>query len=977
MKKIQYSKLRLGAAPLVLGIALVSTPVFAQNAPAEEAEAEQIIVVTGSRIARPDLEGSSPVLVIGAEALENRGFENVADLATQLPQFAASFGTSRTQSTFSGAASSGLNTVNLRNLGGGRTLTLINGRRAAAGTTTSTAVDFNMIPSANIERIDILTGGTSAVYGADAVAGVVNIITKTDFEGLRVGGSYGISQRGDNRNPSGYVMFGTKFGDGGHVLLTGQIDYQGLVNCSQRSLCSEDFAWFPPAAAIRGPAAYSAVGQNATFFLTAGNGLGAVNATRVGDNLSYTDGSGNLIPFVTTRDGYNRNARRDLAIPTRRIMFAASAEYPVSDNVNAFIEFNYGKTRTNAAFEGHPFQSTAAGSLFGGGPGVTGLQANIPLNIQSTVGGVTTTIANPIIPTAVYNAATARGMTQLAWQQRFAAFDDRGAINQREMMRGVVGLRGDFELGVGKNWNYEVSYNYGRTKLDSLTRGLVSTRQLYYGVRTEVVDGQLRCADAGARATGCVPINPFVPFTDTMKNALNVSAGQSGESVLHDAVAFVSGSPFALPGGDFSVAFGAEYRTFSGYLDYDPSINNAEVTGNQIGDVAFVKTKTKELFIEARAPILGDMPMIESLVLEGAFRKSDPSRGGNYQTWNYGGTYEPISGLRLRVMRARAVRTPTPGELSGVGQTFGTVNDPCTATNRTANTTRAANCLADGVPANYNPPLNVLQSVGGFVGGNPNLAPEKATTLTYGLSFAPSFLPGFSLTVDRFEIKMSGIITTVGRQLKANQCYDTADRLFCEDLTRATNPNVPGANYVLTGVNDQLINVASLKIKGIDIDARYSFPAFGGRGSLSTIATIYDKAKQVSLPGQPATNLLGFAGGSTSDQGFIKFTANGNIGWNSDDFGFNYNIRYIGSAKNSPFVTPATAVKIGDRFYHNARFSFRVEKDYEFYVGVDNILDSKPPFFPSSTAGTQALDTIPAYYDVFGRSFYVGFKADF
>ncbi|MEH3036853.1 MAG: TonB-dependent receptor [Sphingomonas adhaesiva] len=982
-------RLRLLASSMMLGAGLLSMPAAAQveapqlpqEGPTDAAsDAPQDIVVTGSRIARTGVDTSVPTLQIGVEALEQRGFRNVADLATQLPQFAPSFGTSRTQSTFSGAASSGLNLINLRNLGGGRTLTLTNGRRMPGGTTTGTAVDFNTVPTANIERIEVVTGGASAIYGADAVAGVVNIITKTNFEGLEVGGSYGISERGDNENPSGYLMFGSKFGDGGHIMATVQADFQGEVSCATRDVCSQDFAWFPPAAAIRGPAAYSAVGVNGTFFLNAGptgSGLGAISATRVGSSTSYTDSNGNLIPFVTSRDGFNRNGARTLAQPTKRLLFAVDASYPISDSVSVFTELNYGSSRTDADFEGHPFQSTAAGSLFGGGPGVTGLQASIPVNINQTVGGVTTSVANPIIPTAVYNAAVARGQTTINWQQRFSAFDSRGATNDRTTVRAVAGVRGDFTVMGDKNWNWEVNYVYGRTKLDSLTRGLVSTRQLYYGLRTELTaNGTLQCADAGARATGCVPINPFLPYTDAQRRALSIDAGQSGESILNDAQAFVSGELFNLPGGPLAFAVGGEYRTFSGFLDYDAPINNAEVTGNQIGDVTLSKTITKEAYGELIAPVLADLPFIRRLTLEGAYRISDPSNGGNYSTWRYGGTWEPVGGLRFRVMRARAVRAPTPGELSGVGQTFGTVNDPCTVTNRSANATRAANCTADGVPATYDPPLNVQQSVAGFVGGNPNLAPERATTLTYGLAFEPSFIPGLSITVDRFEIKLTDVINTVGRQLKANQCYDTTSRLFCGDLTRSTNPNVPGANYVLTAVNDQLINVAALDIRGIDFELRYNRPLLNGRLSLQGIGTLYDKATQTALPGQPSTDLLGFAGGSTSDQGFVKFTGAANVGWQEEDgFGINYNLRYIGKARTSPFA-PATYPTIGDRFYHNARIVYNVDKQYQFYFGVNNIADSKPPFFPTSTAGTQALDTIPAFYDIFGRQFFAGFKVN-
>lgn len=972
MTKSNRIALRIGAAPIALAFAFISAPVQAQDSatPAQSVSAEEVgdvILVTGSRIRRPDIEGSTPTVVVGQQAFENRGIENFADLATQLPQFAPSFGSSRTQSTFSGAATSGLNTVNLRNLGGGRTLTLMNGRRMAGGTTTGTSVDFNTIPVANIERIEVITGGASAIYGADAVAGVVNIITDKSLEGFEVGASWGISEAGDNKNPNAYVRFGTSFGDGGYLQATGQFDYQGRVSCADRYLCAEDFFWSPPGDPIRGPAAYSAVGANGTFFLTAGNGLDAISATRIGDSLSFTDANGDLIPFVTARDGYNRNGVRDIAIPTKRYLAAIEASYPIDDLAEVFFEFNYGRSEIDANFEGHPFQSAQPGSLFGGGPGVAGLQPSIPID-------------NPFIPTAIRDAAIARGQTEIQWQQRFSALDDRGATNTRTMTRFVAGVRGDFQIAE-RDWNYEAYYVNARTELDSLTRGLVDTRNLYYGLRVEddpANPGQYRCVDEGARASGCVPINPFAPYTQQMQDALNVAAGQHGVSQLNNAVAYISGDLFELPGGPLSIALGGEIRSFSGYLDYDDPINNATVTGNQIGDVEKAKRTTKEVFVEGVAPILGDT-FIRSLTLEGAYRYSKPNNAESYSTWRYGGTLEPIDGLRFRVMRARAVREPVPGELSGVGQTFGTVNDPCNtaATLYQTDATVRANCLADGVPTNYAPPQNVLQSVGGFVGGNPDLSPESATTLTYGVAFTPTFAPGLSVTVDRFQIKLRDVINTVGRQLKANACYETTDRQFCGDLTRGTNPNVPGATWVLTAVNDQLINIASYDIRGIDFSVRYGVPLFNGALSFDATATHYDKAMQVPTPIADPENLLGFAGGSTSDQGWIKWTGNGNIGWRSDGgLSLNWNVRYIGKAGTSPFA-PDTYPTIGDRFYHNLRVGLTLEENYQIYAGIDNVFDSDPPFFPSSTAGTQALDTIPAYYDIFGRSYYIGTKLKF
>lgn len=980
---------RLMASTLFIGACVLATPAWAQSPgldgepqtgpiegtdPAVDAQGNPItgsdyILVTGSRIARgPNIENTVPTLVVGQEMFQATEAVNFADVATQLPQFAASFGASRTQSTFSGTATSGLQLVNLRNLGGGRTLTLLNGRRMPGGTTTGTAVDFNTIPSVNIARVEVITGGASAIYGADAVAGVVNIITRSNFEGLEAGASYRITQRGDDATPMGYMLFGSGIGDGGHILATVQVTRQGEVECNDRYLCAEDFFWAPPADPNRSPTARSGVGLFGRFFVPAGNGNPAFDVTRAGATTGEI--------FSTAIHGYNRNADRTLAQETDRFLVAFEGSYPIMQGVNLFAEANYGLSRTDAQFEGHPFQSNQAGSLFGGGPGVPGLQASIPID-------------NPFIPDFLRNAVLTNSptATSITWWDRFQNLAARGAENERQMFRMVGGVRGDFDLGLGSNWNYEVHYVYGQTTLDAQTRGLVSTRNLYYGLRVEADPanpGQFRCADAGARASGCVPINPFDGYNQAERDALNVSAGLRGRSEITDLQAFVSGPLMRLPGGDLSVAFGVERRTFSGFLDYDEEINNAQVTGNQIGDVDLVRRQTKEAYVEGVAPILGDLPFLQSLTLEGAYRWSDPSVGSSYDTWRYGGSAEFIPGVRVRAMRARAVREPTPGELSGVGQTFGVVTDPCideAGSKRQSNATVAANCLAAGVPVGYSPPQTIRQGTGGFVGGNPNLEPERATTLTYGIAIAPprsgplGFLNGFALTVDRFEIEIDDVIQTVGRQVKIDKCYE--EGLFCGDIVRGPHPLVPG-NAALIGVNDQLINLAEISLSGWDIEARYSFglPFANSRLTLQGVVTIYDKAEVVNLPGDEPEDFLDFAGGSTSEQGWIDITGVGNITYQQAGTTLNWNIRYIGEAGTANFA-PDTYPRIGDRWYHNVRVSQAVGENFEFYVGVNNIADSAPPFFPSGTAGTQALDTVPAYYDIFGRTFYSGVRLTF
>ena len=318
------------ALPMAIAAA-VSVTAFGYSpiVTAQQEEELQEIVVTGSRIPRGSTEESIPVLNLDAASFSNLGFENFAELAQTLPQFAPAFGESRSQSTFAGVATSGLNRANLRNLGTQRTVTLINGRRVPGGSATSQAVDFNNMPTANIERIEIMTGGASAIYGADAVAGVVNIITRKNFDGLEFDVSYSEALRhGDNENPNVSMMWGNTFDNGGHSLVTIQRTKQDQVSCVDREICEDDFFWGSPASPLFGPSARSGVPAGGRFF--------AGTSSYTMRNGSITDANGALIPFVTAIDGYNRNAERDIAIPTERLMAALDLEAPLGNGLEIF-----------------------------------------------------------------------------------------------------------------------------------------------------------------------------------------------------------------------------------------------------------------------------------------------------------------------------------------------------------------------------------------------------------------------------------------------------------------------------------------------------------------------------------------------------------------------------------------------------------------------------------------------------------------
>lgn len=947
----------VGLAVALGGLAAV--PAAAQQGDADKRQADEkqleTVVITGSRLVRQNLESTTPVFTIDPEMLRNAGTQNIADIVTQLPQFAPSFGASRTQSTFSEVDTSGLNLANLRNLGSVRTLVLINGRRVPGGTSTSTNVDFNTIPTANIERIEVITGGAAAVYGADAVAGVINIITKKNFEGIQVGGGYGSSFEGDNENPNASLLLGGRLG-GLRGMLTLQYDEQGRVSCKDRYICAEDFFWTQPGTQLRGPAAYSAVGLAGRFL------IGSTFYTRRAG--SFVDANGQPIPFSTPIDGFNRNAQRDIAIPTTRTMAAAEGSIDITRSIKAFAELNYGKTEIKSESEGHPFQSDQPGNLFGT------QNLNIPIN-------------NPFIP-APLRALLPTTQTSIPWQQRFSGDTvggPRGATSERETTRGMAGVRGEFDklFGLGSDWRWEISHVYGKTDVSLGTNGLVSTEAVFNGLRVEpdpANPGQFRCVDAAARAAGCVPINPFAPYTADMSRYMVRSAVTNGSSKLNSTLAFVSGNPLELPAGLVNAVVGAESRSFGGGLDYDFKINQGLTTGNQIGDVESVTTRTREFFAEVLVPIVSNKPLARFINLEGAYRQSSPSRGDNYNTQKLGAEWSPAAELRFRLMTAKAVRTPVPGELSGVGQTFGVVNDPCTAARRNLNPVRAANCDADGVPATYAPPQNVEQSVAGLIGGNANLTPETGRTLTYGFVWTPARNISFSL--DRFEIKIDDIIRRVPRQDAVNACYDTPNRILCDQVRRGTNSSIPGATWVLTSVNGQLQNAALQVIRGFDVEGRYAFaPTRFGAFELSAFATIYDQAVVSILDGRSRLELLGFAGGSTEDQGFIRVTGATNLGWRHGKLSGNWNVRYIGRASMSPSAKELGFPRVPEHVYHNVRMSYGFGKDAEVFGGITNLFDKNPPFFASGFSGTQALDTIPGYYDVFGRSFFLGARYRF
>jgi iron complex outermembrane receptor protein len=963
----------------VAGNASPSNNVVASGDPA----AEDVIIVTGSRIARPELESATPTTVVGSAAIQAQGITNVQDITQKLPQ-AGIPGISKTNSNFA-TTGNGIATVNLRNLNDSRTLVLVNGRRFVAGVAGTSVVDVNNIPADFVDRIEVVTGGASAVYGSDAIAGVVNFVLKDSFEGITARAQYGLSSRGDSRNYTGSITGGLKFGadDRGSVIanVTYSRDY-GLYS-RDRAISSQDCLY------ICGPTAYSSYAAQGRFALSNAAGNPTGNAGGYASNLFTFNPDNSVVTGFPTGYGYNRNSVRRISTPVERYLAAGSAKYELSDHITAFVEGTYAKTKSSSQIEASALDSqTDIGAGYG--------------------------IDNPFIPASIAAQIAARNSDGIAsndvdsiqFRRRQNEVFTRSNSNTRDTFRIAGGFRGD----ITDKWSYEVSGVYGQLKDHTETQDIDITKYANALDAVRDASGTIVCRDAAARTAGCVPINLFgyntasaaasqyvrasIPRSDDVKNTEFVASGN------------VTGSLFALPYGDVKVSVGAEYRREKSVDNWDALTNAGQNSGNQTPDTTG-KFNVKEVFGEIDVPLLKDLPFAESLSLQGAARYSDYSTIGHVFSWNAGGEYSPVSGIRFRGNYAVANRAPNISELySAASETFPSVSDPCDGVGATGGDQYAAACraipgIAAAIAANgsFNYTQADLQSINGFDSGNRQLSEEKGKTVTLGVALSPSFLRGFSLTADYFNIKVTNAIGTVARDTSIQQCLLLSLPQFCDNVIRN-----PATGYIRT-VNATSVNIANLKTSGIDFNLRYAHKiglVEDDRADLSVLYTRTLKYKTQSDPSAPVDSGLGnlFYGEVFRDK------VNASVLYSAGPISINWTTTYLGKMKAIPervFDTPGTLDflvnsagltqdqaqnvvshnNIKDRFYNDVQFRARVgdNNQFEFFIGADNVFDVKPPILEDGiyTGGISITGTTTAsdVYDPFGRRFYAGFQVHF
>jgi iron complex outermembrane receptor protein len=999
------------------------------------------VVVTGSRIAAPNLEAISPVTAITSEEIKTTGVTRIEDLINSLPQVVADQGSGISM------GSNGTATLNLRGLGSQRTLVLINGRRLQGGDpggnfganpSFASAADINQIPVALIDRVDVLTGGASSTYGADAVAGVVNFIMNDHFEGVRVDANVGIYNHSnhegyinpllsaknfptvsgtnwDGGNKDIAVILGQNFADGaGHME-----GYLGYRRTSPATADHRDHA----------ACVLSAGGANPYSCSGSSNSAPAVFYNAFSGSSYQLDPTGTVVSKYAR---FNYAASHYLERNDERYTAGFFGKLKFNDHAEAYSEFTFMDDKTSGfyapagAFLGSGFNIDKDTGLRDGNMSVNcgaGNYGNAGMNPYLTAsefsvicaGGVKggAVLAGPVLSyTNATNTGPGTGTGGAAYQIQngdaqliFARRNIEGGPRQdnytHSAYRGVLGVRGEITEG----WTYDVNGLFAQTRASDFHNNDTSTALIQNALLAvkDPVTGNIVCRGA---QTGCQPWNIWNPGTPPSAASLKyISApGLFEASAEEDIVSgYVSGdltsrgvkSPWADDG--LKVVFGSEYRRDVLTTHPDQEFQTADLAG--FGSPIPPVDATQHLwegFTEARMPIVRDAPLAKSLDLEAGYRYSSYSEGFNTNTWKIGLEWAPTSDVRLRGSYNQAVRVPNLQELfqpQHVGLDGG--NDICAA----GTSLTQLQCSYLGVTAAQyakGVPGSPASQYNGLIGGNTGLKPETAKTTNIGIVLTPSFLPGFNATIDYTDIKITNVVNSFGSSTIQNNCLLSADANsgWCKLIHRTPNGDLwtSPQGYI----TDPQLNEGELENKGIDVGLAYRFDM----GAFGRIRSRMDAGYLLNLKTSPGT-FAGIQGKPYDCAGYFgpscapatpKYRHRLALDWDTPltGFGFGTTWRYYGQAGNtlqnpgSPDFIKGYGISPDYRIptisYVDVRASYTINK-ITVRVGANNVLDKDPPTIDTLNSGGNSIyaesNTYPSLYDVLGRYIYMNVTVDF
>lgn len=847
------------------------------------------INVTGSHIKRTDFETASPVTVIDATQIAQTGIVNVEDLLQRMSFSAGVAGNATNAYWTSGGYGSAQ--VNLRGMGIKRTLVLLNGRRIVnGGTGANSAVDLNMIPTSIIERVEVLKDGASAIYGADAVAGVVNIITKTQLDGAEFTAKLGAGDEGDGQSQEISFNVGGEF-DRGHFVFSASYINTEAVRQSDRIDCAKN-----EKVNADGSSQLNCFGSATT----AGGRALLADGRSVQFNQDPQGDGNSFEAYDIAKHGFTWIPYLNAVNPSQRINLSTNLNYQLTSNINFFTEAQYSNRQSE--------------------------QIVTPRSIS----GIKVSKEFTYNPTGQDLELTRRRNVELGAPYFF---------QETNTARIVIGFDGT----LANDWQWEVAYNYGRnTGTDGWTFDQDKAKV------AQTLDDTV-CSYTPGAAIPCGDWFGVGELSNEVIDYVKYRREGNGGNQLKSLAFNLSGDITELPAGTLAFAAGLERREESGWRNPDSTVlaNGGEDSINGDYDV-------NEAFIELA------IPLFESLEANLATRYSDYSTFGNKLTYKLGLTWQVADDLMLRGVKSTAFRTPVITELFGGtnAENLRTI-DPC----ENATGAIAVNCLAAGLPTDFAQDGTTVRT---SVGGNPDVKPESADTLTLGLVWQPHFIDGLSTTLDYFDIDVKDAITSVNGSDTLKLCY-TNPALYSAYCNTFTRHAVTGQ---INSLSQRPVNAAFETVSGVDFNTRYTADIFGLSSQFELDATRLLKHENTPFAGQATQSLLGYI---TEDQGsYTKWRANLGITVKADAWSAHYAMRYIGGARDVNGGGPIGRA-VESVTYSDVQGRYFITQDTSISMGIDNIFDKKAPFLTSwNDANTDVMT-----YDLLGRRGYIKLNINF
>jgi len=923
-----------------------STAAFAQSD--EETTTTETITVLGSRIKRTDIETSQPVLTLEKADLQKTGVTSIGDI---LQRLATSGGAALNTVVNNGG--NGTTQMDLRGLGPQRVLVLVNGRRWTVDRYGQT--DLNTIPVSIIERVEVLKDGASAVYGSDAIAGVVNIITKQNYDGAEASAYYGENAEGDGRQQLYDFTLGSS-GEKSSIVMNVSYAQQDPIFAGDREIsrcptvnlgCNDVNA---RASSTTPFGRFRVPGIAGTITLNPNTpGIGTPGFVPKPEDFK---------PFVLTTDGYNYAPVNYLLTPQQRTGFYVQGRYKITDNISFRSEVTFNRRESNQQL------------------------ATVPLTLGTTTifGGPYTQIN--ISKDSIYNPF---GKDVTRAQRRMLETGPRIFSQNVDTYHFSGGFEGAFDLW-DRNWSWDMGYGFSKNFETETNSNLINLDAVANAIGPSFRDaaGIARCGTPDNVITGCVPLNLMGgpgSITPEMISYIAYDGATRNVDKRYNYTANISGDLFELPAGPLGFAAGYEYRRDSVNYLPDPfvvagisSTNQANPTEGQYA--------LDEFYVEFNVPLLKDVPGAQTLEFNIANRYSDYSNFGDTSNAKFGFRWKPIDDLLVRGNWSKGFRAPSVGELFlGTQESFDTLIDPCVG----ATGAIAANCAAKGVPATVeqaNSQLRVLQ------GGNVNLQPERATTKTLGMVYSPSYVEGLDLYLDWYDITLKENISFLDASISLDQCY--TNNVFCQNIVRGPDGSVNIINQVFENQGDW-------KQQGYDFRANYKFETENfGKFNIDWDSTYISKFTQQFLSGSNPDGTVNYATttvvGNYYPGGFNaywRFKSTLTTDWSYGDWGATLITRYYSHLDEDCYFAAGTDLcgtpldqvdpqfgsqshEIESRYYFDLQGRWAAPWNATISAGINNLLDKDPPIAYSS-----ANNSFDYNYPVPGRFWYVSYNQKF